>query len=106
MTAEIIPFPQSKKELELQAMKEYVDKAKLLIARSIAEDLKNYSGPNIAGVPVEEPKTRQDFLDLCKQFLEVEDYQDILCGIMDKEHYDALEPQLCKVIDSYFSFKK
>lgn len=106
MTAEVIPFPKSKKELELEAMKNYVDKAKLVIARNIAQDLKNYSGPNINGIPVEEPKTRADYLELCKQFLDPEDYQDILCGIMDKEHYDALEWQLCSVIDSYFSFKK
>lgn len=106
MTAEVIAFPKSKKELELQAMKEYVDKAKLVIARNIAQDLKNYSGPNIHGVPVQEPKTRADYLELCKQFLEPEDYKDILCGIMDKEHYDGLEDQLQHVIESYFSFKK
>lgn len=105
MTAEVIPFPKSKKQLELEAMRDYVEKAKLVIARNIAEDLKTYSGPNINGIPVEEPKTRFDYLEICKQFLDPEDYQDILCGIMDKEHYDALEPQLCNVIDSYFSFK-
>jgi hypothetical protein len=106
MTAEVIPFPKSKKQLELEAMKNYVDNAKLIIAKNIADDLKNYNGPNIRGVPVEEPKTRSDFLELCKQFLDPEDYQDILCGIMDREHYDALETELCNVIDSYFSFKK
>lgn len=106
MSAEVIPFPKSKKQLELETMRDYVERAKLVIVTHIAEDLKNYSGPNIAGVPVKEPETRQEYLYLCKQFLEIEDYQDILCGIMDKEHYDALENQLQKVIDSYFSFRK
>ena len=55
---------------------------------------------------VEEPKTKFDYLEICKQFLDPEDYQDILCGIMDKEHYDALEKPLRNVIDSYFSFKE
>lgn len=106
MSAEIIEFPKSKKQLELDAMRDYVSKAKRIIARSVAEDLKRYDVPNVAGIPVEEPKTGKDFLELCKQFLEPDDYQDVLCGIMDREHYDALERQLQKVIDSYFSFKK
>lgn len=106
MSADIIEFPKSKKQLELDAMRDYVGKAKRIIARSIANDMLRYDVPNIAGVPVEEPKTGEDFLELCKQFLEPDDYQDILCGIMDREHYDALEHQLQKIIDSYFSFKK
>lgn len=106
MSDNIIPFPKSQKQLELEAMKEFVNKAKVVIAVSISEDLKNFNVPNIHGVPVEEPKTRFDYLEICKQFLDPEDYQDILCGIMDKEHYDALEKPLRNVIDSYFSFKE
>ena len=106
MSDNIIPFPKSQKQLELEAMKEFVDKAKVVIAVSIAEDLKDFHGPNIKGVPVEEPKTRFDYLEICKQFLDPEDYQDILCGIMDRDHYDALEKPLRNVIDSYFSFKE
>lgn len=106
VTADIIQFPKSNKQLELEAMRDYVSKAKRIIARSIANDMNRNDVPNIAGVPVEEPKTRKDFLDLCKLFLEPEDYMDILCGIMDKEHYDALDNQLQKVIDSYFSFAR
>ena len=106
MSAKIIEFPKSKKQLELEAMKQFVDKAKVVIAVSIAEDLKNFNAPNIKGVPVEEPKTKFDYLEICKQFLDPDDYQDILCGIMDKEHYDALEKPLRNVIGSYFSFKE
>jgi len=106
MSGDVIPFPKSKKQLELEAMKTFIEKAKIVIAASIADDLKNYNGPNIKGTPVEEPETRQDYLYLCKEFLDPEDYQDILCGIMDREHYDALEPQLQQVINSYFSFRR
>lgn len=106
MSGEVIPFPKSKKQLELEAMRNFVDTARMIIASSIADDLKNYNVPNINGTPVEEPESRQDYLDLCKEFLDPEDYQDMLCGIMDKEHYDALEPQLQKVIKSYFSFPR
>ena len=98
MTAQIIGFPKSKKQLELETMEQYVSNAKRVIVSN--------EGPNVNGVPVEEPKTRLAYLNLCKKFLEPEDYQDILCGIMDVEHYDALEWQLQNVINSYFSFNK
>lgn len=106
MSAEIIPFPKSSKQLELEAMQEFVEKAKTIILKNMSNDLPRYDVPNIAGIPVAEPKTGAEFLNICKDFLEPEDYQDILCGIMDEEHYDGLEPALQKVIDSYFSFDK
>lgn len=91
MSANIIKFPTSKKKLELEAMETF-----------------NVS-PNtstINGIPVENPKTAREYLEICKEFLEVEDYQDVLCGIMDDEHYDALEPKVQKIINCYYSFKK
>ena len=110
MSAEIIPFPKSKKQLELEAMKNFVDTAIRIIAEdqifSIADDLKNYHGPTVAGVPVDEPKTRYDYLELCKTFLEPEDYEDVLCSIMDREHYNAMEKPIRNVVDSYFSFPR
>ena len=105
MSAEIIPFPKSKKQLELETMRDYVSKAKTVIARSIAEDMKRYDVPNINGVPVNEPKTGKEYLEVVKQFIEPEDYMDILCGIMDREHYDGLEPELQKIIDCYYGFE-
>jgi hypothetical protein len=104
VSAEVIPFPKTKKQLELETMKDFVSKAKTIIARSIAEEMKQYDVPNVMGVPVEEPKTRQQYQNILKQFLEPEDYQDILCGILDKEHYDSLERPLQKIIDAYYSF--
>ena len=86
-------------------MKDFVAKAKTVIARSIAEDMRRYDVPNVNGIPVEEPKTRKQYQEVLKQFLEPEDYMDILCGILDKEHYDGLERPLQKIIDAYFSFK-
>jgi hypothetical protein len=105
MSAKIIPFPKTEKQLELEAMQDFVDKAKKVIMESTKKDFLRYDVPNIAGVPVKEPKSGKDFLEICKQFLEPEDYQDVLCGIMDREHYDALEYALQKVIDSYFTLE-
>jgi hypothetical protein len=104
MSADIISFPKSQKQLEVETMKNFVAKAKTVIARGIAEDMKRYDVPNVLGIPVEEPKTRKQYQDILKQFLEPEDYQDILCGIMDKEHYDGLERPLQKIVDAYYSF--
>jgi hypothetical protein len=105
VSADIISFPKSQKQLEVETMKNFVAKAKTVIARGIAEDMKRYDVPNVLGIPVEEPKTRKQYQDILKQFLEPDDYQDILCGIMDKEHYDGLERPLQKIVDAYFSFK-
>lgn len=106
MSAEIIPFPKSKKQLELETMRDFVNKAKTVIAQSIAADMKRYDVPNINGVPVDQPKTRKQYLNVVKQFIDPEDYMDILCGIMDKEHYDGLERPMRKIIDAYYSFKQ
>ncbi len=106
MSAKIIPFPKSQKQLELEAMRDFVNKAKTVIAQSIAEDMKRYDVPNVNGIPVEEPKTAKQYLEVVKQFVEPEDYMDILCGIMDREHYDALERPLQRIVEAYYSFPK
>ena len=62
-------------------------------------------GPNIKGKPVKEPRNGKEYLDICKEFIDPEDYKDILCGIMDREHYDGLEPELQKIIDCYYGFE-
>lgn len=106
MSAKIIEFPKSDKQLELEAMKDFVGKAKTIIMQSMTEDIHSYSGANVNGIPVEEPKTGEEYLALVKFFLESEDYYDILCGIMDKQIYDTLERPLQKIIEAYFSFKQ
>lgn len=54
---------------------------------------------------VKVPRNRAEFLETCKETLEPDDYVDVLCGILDIEIYCSLEPPICKVIDSYYSFK-
>lgn len=94
MSAMIIPFPSKKKE-------------EVLIESQIKKVKFDTMGvPNIKGVPVQAPTNGIEYLEICKQFLDPMDYQDILCGIMDKEHYDALEPELRNVVDSYYDFPK
>lgn len=60
---------------------------------------------SIKGIAVAEPRNGKEYLDICKQFLEEEDYKDILCGIMDKQYYDDLEKELKKIVNCYYAFE-
>jgi hypothetical protein len=53
---------------------------------------------------VEIPHSRRDYLNICKKFLTVEDYEELLLCIMDEDYYNNTEQQIAKVVDSYFSF--
>lgn len=44
------------------------------------------------------------YLEKCKTVLIEEDYEDILCGIMDKTYYEKLETELKDIVDAYFSY--
>ena len=101
--AEIIKFPSRQKKEETKTIT-------VSVSVSDLED-KDFELPlddevaYVRGMRVKKPKTREECLELCKQYLKPEDYQDVLCGIMDKEHYDALEIAYRKIIDAYFMFK-
>ena len=55
---------------------------------------------------VNPPKTRDEFLALCKKVLEPEDYKDFLCSIMDVEMYKEADLDIQKVVEKYFSFNR
>lgn len=63
---------------------------------------KSYGTVN--GVTVEEPRSKKEYLAICKSFLETEDYESILCGIVDEEYYNGLEGALQRIVDSYYDF--
>ena len=58
----------------------------------------------INGTPVNPPRSSKDFLELCKEFLQPEDYTDMCVGIMDDDAYAALELPMRKLIDNYYWF--
>lgn len=58
----------------------------------------------INGVVVPAPKTKQDILNLCKQFLTLTQYECILLCIMDQDYYRLADPQIIKIIECYFAF--
>lgn len=90
MSADIIQFPP---------IKELVKEVGNTRPTGIKFRKKKYT---IAGVQVDAPKTRFDYLDLCKQFLPENKYRDVLCGICDKEIYETLIPTLKKLVDNYY----
>jgi|694.fasta_scaffold25162_5 hypothetical protein len=92
MTAQIISFP-IRHTIE-------VSNNNLAVANSSVRYTR------LRGVNVKEPETREEYLEICKSFLDPHDYQDILCGILDKEHYDCLEAQYKRVVDSYYEFPR
>lgn len=49
-------------------------------------------------------QSADEFLQECKRTLAYEDYADILCGIMDVEIYDIIDPELQDLVDTYYSF--
>lgn len=85
----VIKFPVKEKKVEFKPPKR-----------------KPYPGPkrDIAGVPVDPPVTRFDYLDLCKRFLPENKYIDMMCGICDKEYYNKIHPSIQKLVDNYYAF--
>jgi hypothetical protein len=67
----------------------------------------------IVGYTVKRPNTKQEYLNLCKRFLDKGSYREILCGIMDDDLYNDLTTRykkeisesLQRIIDAYHSYK-
>lgn len=86
LTAQIIKFPVKEKEKK--------EKPKGIKIR--------FDVPNIKGIPVKLPKDGFEYLQLCKQFLDKNEYDQVLCGILDNDKYKTIKPELQKVVDAYF----
>lgn len=50
------------------------------------------------------PKSKLEYLMLCKKVLEPDDYRDLLCAIMDAEIYNESEDEIKRITEKYFSF--
>jgi len=92
MTAQVIQFPV-KQKIETKT-KKFVEE----------DDFPPDWPYKIVGVNVFPPTTAKEYLELCKKFLEPEDYTDMLIGIMDEDAYAALEVRMRKLIDNYYDF--
>ena len=52
------------------------------------------------------PLTRGEYLQVAKDNLIREDYEYLLCAIMDVEYYDLVEEPIRKIVDSYYTFSE
>lgn len=48
------------------------------------------------------PQNRQEYLAVVKDMLTEDDYRDILCGIMDFDIFNTIEPKLQEFVEIYF----
>jgi hypothetical protein len=64
----------------------------------------NRDTTTLCGQTVQNPKSQEDYLALCKRFLVKEDYKDICVAILDNEHYLQLEPPLQKIVNAYYTY--
>jgi 2',3'-cyclic-nucleotide 2'-phosphodiesterase (5'-nucleotidase family) len=53
---------------------------------------------------VTQPTTGVQYLFVCKENLEIEDYEEVLLSIMDEDYYKKSDKQIQAIVDSYFSF--
>ena len=59
----------------------------------------------VLNTPVKKPKTRDQYLKMCKRFLTEEDYADLCVCILDEDYYNMAESYIQDIVNSYFSFK-
>lgn len=55
---------------------------------------------------VKVPRTRAEYLQVCKETLTSEDYIDVLCSILDPEIFCTVEDHIIKLVEAYYSFSK
>ena len=59
---------------------------------------------NIDGQPVQKPKYGYQYLLMCKDILDVLDYEEVLLSIMDEDYYKDTDPEIQAMVDAYFTF--
>jgi hypothetical protein len=58
----------------------------------------------VSGEFVDKPRNKKEYLRICKRYLETEDYENILCAILDEEYFEGLEESLQNVVNAYRTY--
>lgn len=45
--------------------------------------------------------SKNEYLNKCKETLEPEDYESVLCSIIDHKYYESLDEDLQEIVDNY-----
>ena len=52
------------------------------------------------------PTTGKECLQLYKRFLIKEDYDEVLCCILDEEYYNVCEKHIYKLVEAYYGYER
>jgi len=56
--------------------------------------------------PVQKPKYGHQYLAMCKDILDVLDYEEVLLSILDEAYYKDTDPEIQAMVDAYFTFDR
>jgi hypothetical protein len=56
------------------------------------------------GKLVTQPSSGVEYLFVLKEYLAIEDYEEVLLSIMDEDYYREADKQVRAIVDAYFSF--
>jgi hypothetical protein len=54
--------------------------------------------------PVQKPKYGYQYLFMCKDILDIHDYEEVLLAIMDEDYYQDADMQIRAMVDAYYTF--
>ena len=54
--------------------------------------------------PVQKPKYGYQYLLMCKDILDIHDYEEVLLAIMDEDYYQGADLQIRAMVDAYYTF--
>ena len=61
---------------------------------------------HIDGQAVQKPKYGYQYLAMCKDILDILDYEEVLLSIMDEAYYKDTDPEIQAMVDAYFTFDR
>ena len=54
----------------------------------------------------QKPKYGYQYLFMCKEILDIHDYEQMLLSIMDEDYYQNADIEIRAMVDAYFTFEK
>ena len=55
-------------------------------------------------IPVRKPKNQKEYLFMCKDILNVQDYEEVLLAILDNDYYRDTDKEIQAIVDAYYSY--
>jgi hypothetical protein len=55
--------------------------------------------------PFQKPKYGYQYILMCKEILDIQDYEEILLAIMDEDYYQGADQEIRHIVDVYFNYE-